>query len=552
MFCDKCGKELGKNKKIKFCPQCGAEIADAENEMVDVVPVVIKKTKKGILKKIIVLCATLSFIIAFGVAWIHDSQFEAILKKSDNIVILDQAYSIEALYPDKDLMVVSQGGGQGVLKYDWTEIVPCEYSGIRIQEDVNRILALTRVTSDIGGTGGEAAIDISAETGNYVLFDMDGNKLNMFNGLEEIADFQDGRAIITRNEMKGAIDENGNEIIPCKYERLDNFINGLAGSRLDGHINYLDKNGNIQLKGGGSTPWNILGDCLGEQYIEVGIHGGDIFADAKKYGVATREDFENGKAIIPVEYEVDGGTLGDDGIEWTGQAFLITTYNNPTGEAGKWEKQVISTSGETIIPVGYDTIISIGEGTGYICIKNTETKSEIAIYSAVGEKKGEYEGKEVRCNRYDDFIRISIKENEDLSTIIVLDIYGDIINRWENVKHHDFRDSGLYRIDVDNKIEVGDVLSNSRPLAFSETDLVKLCIDGIFVNKWDGETRTSTYELLYRKDNNWDSLLTTTYAADKGQAINVSGESIRAFTVRDTSQWLPFSSPKMYFIGVTD
>lgn len=354
--------------------------------------------------------------------------------------------------------------------------------------------------------------------------------------------------------MEGAIDENGNEIIPCKYEYLDDFVNGLARSKLDGHINYLDNYGNIELQGG-TSPWNLLGKCLGEQYIPVGIRENKnlySFETNHAWGIATRESFKNSETIIPVEYEIDegGGHLAN-GVEWTGQAFLIETYHNPTGEDGKFERQVISTTGETIIPVGYDYITSIGEGTSYICETNTKTKKEMVIYSATGQKKGEYEGDEVSYGRYDGFTRISIKENEDLSNIIVLDIYGDIIKRWENVKGHEFENSGLYRIDVDNMIEIGNVMSKSAPLIFSETD-IQLFTDGILISKWDKKTNTYTQELLYPKGNNWKTLLTTRLIAGKGQRIRAEGQSIRTFTVSDNSRWLPFSTGKTYHIGVID
>lgn len=34
--------------------------------------------------------------------------------------------------------------------------------------------------------------------------------------------------------------------------------------------------------------------------------------------------------------------------------------------------------------------------------------------------------------------------------------------------------------------------------------------------------------------------------------MGINGQSIREFTVRDSSRWLPFSAPKTYFIGVMD
>ena len=58
---------------------------------------------------------------------------------------------------------------------------------------------------------------------------------------DTIYDFFEGRATVERDGLNGFIDENGREVIPCKYESAWMFIEGTA------HVSecFIDKYGNI-------------------------------------------------------------------------------------------------------------------------------------------------------------------------------------------------------------------------------------------------------------------------------------------------------------------
>ena len=68
-----------------------------------------------------------------------------------------------------------------------------------------------------------------------------------------IRDFSEGMAIVSeggvienfflRDERYGYINEEGKEIIPCIYEEVEDFSEGLASVKKDGKWGYINKDG---------------------------------------------------------------------------------------------------------------------------------------------------------------------------------------------------------------------------------------------------------------------------------------------------------------------
>lgn len=60
------------------------------------------------------------------------------------------------------------------------------------------------------------------------------NRFNNFNGpYDSLRQFHDGLAAVSKFEKWGFIDKNGNEIIPCMYKRVSDFIEGFAVVKSD-------------------------------------------------------------------------------------------------------------------------------------------------------------------------------------------------------------------------------------------------------------------------------------------------------------------------------
>ena len=61
---------------------------------------------------------------------------------------------------------------------------------------------------------------------------------------EYVSHFHEGLALYKENGLSGFIDKNGNIVIPAKYEHTEHiFTNGILKVRLDGKEFWIDRNG---------------------------------------------------------------------------------------------------------------------------------------------------------------------------------------------------------------------------------------------------------------------------------------------------------------------
>jgi len=54
---------------------------------------------------------------------------------------------------------------------------------------------------------------------------------------------KEGLISFQKGEKHGFIDKEGNEIIPCIYDSVEEFSDGLAKIKLDGKLGYINKEG---------------------------------------------------------------------------------------------------------------------------------------------------------------------------------------------------------------------------------------------------------------------------------------------------------------------
>ena len=84
----------------------------------------------------------------------------------------------------------------------------------------------------------------------------------------------------------GCIDKTGKEVIPCKYDEIDAFSEGLAKVELDGKYGYIDKSGKEVIP----CRYDYTFD-FSEGLAEVRLDG--------KYGYFDK----SGKEVIPCKYD---------------------------------------------------------------------------------------------------------------------------------------------------------------------------------------------------------------------------------------------------------
>jgi hypothetical protein len=74
--------------------------------------------------------------------------------------------------------------------------------------------------------------------------------INSHFAYDEIKPFYEGMAAVKRNKKWGFVNNQGEEVIPCIYDLVDNFSEGYAGVRIykSGRWGFLDKNGVMFIK----------------------------------------------------------------------------------------------------------------------------------------------------------------------------------------------------------------------------------------------------------------------------------------------------------------
>lgn len=153
----------------------------------------------------------------------------------------------------------------------------------------------------------------------------------------------------------GFIDEQGNEVVPCKYTNSEApvFVDGVACVEVDGEYGYIDKTGKeIVPIGQGAYPW--LG-TPSEGLIPIRKQTGTRAYDGEpiyRWGYVDM----TGKLVIPYQYErVESFSEGLAAVE---------------GE--NWRYGFINTKGETVIPCQYIVAQDFSEGLAAVCYENAD------------------------------------------------------------------------------------------------------------------------------------------------------------------------------------
>lgn len=129
---------------------------------------------------------------------------------------------------------------------------------------------------------------------------INGKEINLFDYsfTNESLDntFEDGLLLVCHREYGyGFIDEDGDEIIKCKYHSAEKFVNGLAKVRYDTEFGYINKKGELLIENGNKTFF------LSPQY-EWGWKCEYGYIKVQKNNLYGLLD-ESGKEIISCSYE---------------------------------------------------------------------------------------------------------------------------------------------------------------------------------------------------------------------------------------------------------
>lgn len=327
---------------------------------------------------------------------------------------------------------------------------------------------------------------------------------------------------IQMEKVYGLIDENGKEILPCNYLRVDDFVNGLSVVKIkEGPLDIVDVNGEIKITGS-ETPWSKVGDIMGDSYIRIGDDSGN-------FGVARIEELKSGRTVIPLEYSQ---------IAWAGNGFKVAKKSG-------WG--VRSVDGEEIVPCRYNTVWSVGEGSIYLCVERGQDVKEggaYTVFSSTGEKLGEYKGTE-REWVWEELVVLSSKSSVDnnLTDITVLNKFGDILLQ-QTCSSHSIWANGNYAIKVNERESVAGNLLTDYPAMEIKNGSADAGTDSII-------RRDKQKSTVYRSQG---GEMTEVLALDADISFQKSrpNRTLKDLEVRNDSAWIPWLANQTYHIGILD
>ncbi len=188
---------------------------------------------------------------------------------------------------------------------------------------------------------------------------------------DKVASFNEGRAMVSKNNLFGYVDEKGNEIVPIQYQDVDLwFYHGVALVKKYNQWGLVDSNGNT---------------LVSPQYDE--ISPSNLFREHVKWLTVQKKDKyglidERGKLILPLNYEaIENYADSFFYVRQNGKVSLLDrqlktllpfTYEHIDYETfiqknkasvklnGKWG--YIDNNGREILAVKYDNLYGFSEG----------------------------------------------------------------------------------------------------------------------------------------------------------------------------------------------
>ena len=190
------------------------------------------------------------------------------------------------------------------------------YKNVRYLLDSNgKVLQTYDTQMDVTmSNGGEQTFQVGRNTGNgRGAIDWEGNTVIPFL-YYPIEQFSEGMAVVTDKNGKGFVNRSGALVVPTQYEEAEAFSDGLAVvKKTDGTYAYIDQTGKIVI------------DASKYRYVDYFSEGmarvWKIEGDTRKYGFID----QTGKEIIPCQYDWVGHFI--DGITYVLQDQQLWTMD---------------------------------------------------------------------------------------------------------------------------------------------------------------------------------------------------------------------------------
>lgn len=155
--------------------------------------------------------------------------------------------------------------------------------------------------------------------GKWGFIDMNGNEVISCQ-YDDIDEFSEGLVRVKKDDKYGFIDQKGNEVVLCQYQSLGRFKKGITFAEKDDKYGFIDQKGRVVVP----FMYDDIG-CFSEELVRVKKDGKWGFVD------------EQGKEVIPCQF--DG-------------AFDFTEDRAGVCKEDKW--CYIDRNGQTIEPFYYD------------------------------------------------------------------------------------------------------------------------------------------------------------------------------------------------------
>ena len=281
-------------------------------------------------------------------------------------------------YLGSNLLMVKDGGKCGIYDLNGNKVMGPKYDDIKpfcnglapacekgkwgyINEKGKQVFDFIYTSAEPFNENGVAVVGLG---NNLKLIDVNRNLLGD-NEYNEIGDFKDGIAKAKRNGKYGFINSQGEEIIPCKYDRIEAFDDETQMAKVynGNKFGYVSKKGNV---------------VVPAKFDQIGKFNSDGIAKVKSndlWGYVNN----NGQELVSCEYTSIGdiqdnmvlvsknGKWGFAGVNGNNNIPCIYEAAKPfnDGEAavkkdGKWG--YINSSNRTIIPFQYSDAGTFSNG----------------------------------------------------------------------------------------------------------------------------------------------------------------------------------------------
>ena len=179
---------------------------------------------------------------------------------------------------------------------------------------------------------------------------------------DTVDSFSEGLALVGQEGKCGFIDKTGAVVVPLKYDAAGSFSNGLAAVQRNGKWGYIDKTGKVVVALEYNTvtsfseglaaveqdgKWGFL-DTTGAVAVPLRYDAVNSFSEGLavvrrnwKFGFIDK----TGKVVVPLEYDDDDSF--SDGLAVVQQG---------------WKYGIIDKTGAVIVPLEYDVVDSFSEG----------------------------------------------------------------------------------------------------------------------------------------------------------------------------------------------